>query len=456
METLFEYGKWEPVKRKAELQKSVKDIWSNRKINFNQEDFDEELSEDEIDQRYQPFLKFDGDEIRANNYVGFIQHGEEIIEIYPKVFREYLDNPNENDKRLMLRHIFYWFDYCRKWKFPFNKASLDTFSVNSFPELIIKLIADQFLAGVSNQPLTMYNPIEEALTTPRGTINFKRYINNSLSSGNYQNVECDYEQFMFDNKVNRAIKYCTRVLLNQTKIPENVRLLQEVLFILDEVEDIPCTRHDLECIVLNSFFENYIQIIDSCKLIISQELYSNNSFELSQWCLLFPMEYIFEDFLAGFLEDRFSDNWVVKYQKSDKDLASYDLSNPKAGVFNMQHDIFLTSKPDEKRKIIIDAKYKVRSQDFKTDKKKGVDQKDLYQMVSYAYRRGCTEIFLIYPNITEDINEPDYFYIQSEFNNQDVIKVTTFEIPFWSLENFSPESLAKRLFDVLEKRLSTQ
>jgi 5-methylcytosine-specific restriction enzyme subunit McrC len=30
------------------------------------------------------------------------------------------------------------------------------------------------------------------------------------------------------------------------------------------------------------------------------------------------MEYIFEDFVAGFLEQHFSKDWHVKYQKSDE------------------------------------------------------------------------------------------------------------------------------------------
>lgn len=443
MTLLFEYGKWRTIEDKNVLHQILKDIWKQRMI----VDADTELTEVEIDNHYQPFLQFDDNQIRANNYVGFIQNGDEVIEIYPKIFRQHLPNPNEKDKMLMLRHIYYWFSYCRKWKFPFNQASLDTFHIDEFPELIINLIANQFLETVSKQPLTMYQEIEETLVTPRGSINFKRYINNSFSHGNFQNIECDYEPFLFDNKVNRIIKYCSRILMQQTKFSENIQILQDVVFILDEVEDQYCTVHDVENISLNTFFSDYYNLLDKCKLILSQQLYSSNTYDLSQWCLLFPMEYIFEDFFAGFLEEKFHEQYKVEYQESKEYL-----SNNPPKVFNMQHDILLTTKDGTNRKIIIDTKYKLRDNNFKADAKKGISQTDLYQMISYAFKRGCTDIILVYPNLTENINKYDKFEIISGFERHEKVNVFAIEIPFWSLENM--EDLEKRIIQVVEHNLT--
>jgi 5-methylcytosine-specific restriction enzyme subunit McrC len=440
--TLFEYDKWEKVENSSTLFHSLKTIWLQR----NFADLTEGLEENETDKNYQPFLRFSNNEIRAENYVGFIQTGNDLIEIYPKVFR----NCQEKEKNDMLRHIFFWFNYCRKWKFPFSQAQLDRISIDEFPELIINLIANQFLEAVSNQPLTMYQPIEEAIQTPRGSINFKRYIANSLTNGNFQNIECDYEPFLFDNKVNRVIKYCSRLLMYQTKFSENLQTLQQVVFILDEVEDTPCNIYDIENITINNFFEEYNLILDSCKLIIGQQLYSSNSYDLSQWCLLFPMEYVFEDFVAGFLEQHFSKDWYVKYQKSDEYLATNDLGKK---VFNMQHDIFLISKHSGK-KIIVDTKYKLRSANFKDDPKKNIAQADLYQMTSYAFRRGCTDIFLLYPNLTDKINDPDIFEISSGFKSDDKIKVTAMEIPFWTANKLDTKDLENKLFNTLSAQLN--
>jgi len=439
--TLFEYDKWEKVENSSALLQSLKTIWRQRNFVY----LPEELDENETDKYYQPFLRFSNNEIRANNYVGFIQTANDLVEIYPKVFR----NCPEKDKTDMLSHIFFWFNYCRKWKFPFSQAQLDRLSIDEFPELIINLIANQFLQTVSSQPLTMYQPVEETMQTPRGSINFQRYISNGLSNGNFQNIECDYEPFLFDNKVNRVIKFCSRILMDQTRFAENLQLLQEVVFILDEVEDIPCNSYEVENISLNSFFDEYNKVIDSCKLVLNQQLYSSNTYDLSQWCLLFPMEYVFEDFVAGFLEQHFSKDWYVNYQKSDEYLATNVLGKK---VFNMQHDIFLISKHSDK-KIIVDTKYKLRSRNFKDDPKRDIAQSDLYQMTSYAFRRGCTNVFLLYPNLSDFLNEPDIFDITSGFNKGDKITVAAIEIPFWTEDNFDAKTLENKLYNTLRTQL---
>jgi 5-methylcytosine-specific restriction enzyme subunit McrC len=159
--------------------------------------------------------------------------------------------------------------------------------------------------------------------------------------------------------------------------------------------------------------------------------------------MLFPMEYIFEDFIAGFLKMHFSKNWSVQFQKSDKYLSD----EPKA--FNMQHDILLVNKADPSMQIIVDTKYKIRDQSYKNLIKKGISEPDMYQMTSYAFKRACKEVFLIYPNISEEINEPDIFHINSGFNPKDIVKVTAIEVPFWSVNNF--ELLEANLIESLSK-----
>jgi 5-methylcytosine-specific restriction enzyme subunit McrC len=437
MAFLFEYGNWIEISNEDELKNMLEVIWGERLL-WKEETDNEESTGKGL---YQPFIQFDGNKIRARNHSGFIQRADELIEIYPKVFR----NGNCQDKSLMLSHVFYWLSYCRKWKFPFTEAGLNTKEIDSFPELIIHLITNQIYTAVANQPLAQYQAVEEALVTPRGSINFTRYINNSLSKSNFHQIECDHEPFLFDNKVNRIIKYCVRLLLNKTHLSENIRVLQEIVYILDEVRDIPCKIQDIESTSLNSFYEEYNQVLNSCRIILDQQLYSNTPYDMSQWCLLLPMEYIFEDFIAGFLETNFSDKWKVEYQKSNKNLTS----NPEA--FQMQHDIFLTLRKNKEKKIILDTKYKLREPSFKEDKKKGISQTDMYQVTSYAFRRGCKDLLLLYPNVNEELKGSDCFSIQSEFPGDNIITVTAAEVPFWSIEEFS--SLTTKLHDFFSNEL---
>lgn len=438
MTVLFEYGKWHSISDRARLMPLLNDMWLHRKIL----DENGEVPEGEDEKKYQPFLKFDGDKIQAKNYVGFIQNGDEVIEIYPKVFKDHFPEPDSNQKNLMFQHIFFWFNYCKRLNFPFNQVSLDTLDVESFPELIIRLFASKFYEVLSEQPLAMYQQLEEPLLMPRGSINFKRYINNSLSYGKYHAIECDYEPFLYNNKVNQIIKYCARLLAPQTKNWETSRLLQEVTYILDEVDDIYCTINDIDRIRLNSHFTDYITLLDFCRLILNQQLYARNEYDLSQWCLLFPMEYIFEDFIAGFIEENFSDKWEVKFQKSEM----YLCNQPQ--VFKMKNDIFLSQK-NGGTQIIIDTKYKVRASGFENNPKRGIYQPDLYQMVSYAFKRGCSNVLMIYPEESNGNNSSDEFKITSGFDEKREINVKAIGIPFYTLNNIG--DLESSLRSVLDK-----
>ncbi|UPK70966.1 McrC family protein [Chitinophaga filiformis] len=416
MYILFEYGDHISVTDRIGLEIYLHSLWQNHKELWK----DQMPEADDLPKReFQPFISFDGVRAKANNFVGFIHYGNELLEIYPKVFRQML-NPN---KELMHQHLFYWFSYCKKIKFPFNQSFLNNFDSDYFPELIIYLIANQINEVVNTKPYSAYEEVEEALLMPRGKINFGRYTRN-LAFGKSQYIDCDYEPFVYDNKVNRVIKYCVRLLLSKTVVPETQRILNGTINVLDEVEDQVCSITQLNQIKIPTLFVDYEDVMHSCRMIIENQVYSYVEYEMKNWSVLFPMEYIFEDFISGFLKKHFNQEFDIESQKSEL----YLHQDPQ--TFNLQHDILLTNRKT-KEKIIIDTKYKPRWGLSVSDKKKGVSQSDMYQMISYAYRRGTDKVILLYPNTSDKLAEDYMFTVQKSKENEH-IKIKVVDIPFWS------------------------
>lgn len=419
METLFEYGKQITVKDRNRLEAYLCYLWQDYKnlwIKENQE------SENLVNLNYQPFISFDGDKAKANNFIGFINNSDNSLEIYPKVFQ----NMQNLNKDLMHRHLFFWFSYCKKIKFPFNQSFLDNFEIERFPELIIYLIAKQINEIVATKPYSAYEEVEEALLTPRGRINFCRYTN-SLSTGKHQFIDCDYEPFVYDNKVNRIVKHCVRLLLTQTTIAETQRILNEIVHILHEVEDQAYSINQLNQIQVPTLFDEYQDVMQCCRMILENQIYSHAEYEMKNWSLLFPMEFVFEDFISGFLKEHFSKDFEVESRKSELFL------HQDPNTFNLQHDVLLTNKRT-KEKIIIDTKYKPRWNLKQSDNKRGVSQADMYQMISYAYRRGIEKVILIYPNTSENLQEDYVFKIQKSIASEE-IRIKVVDVPFWSSIN---------------------
>ncbi len=453
--THYEFGNWSDYNKGFEsLEKHLIDVWKTRKELFDEEEIETLINDDEEHKKpdYQPFLSLSHkSKIRARNWVGFIQDEDQLIEIYPKVFKQ-----NTPSKESMLRHIFFWMDYCSKIKFPNTQAGLNTDNIDSFPELIIYLMASHIKTILEEKPLSLYQETEERMQMPRGRINFQRYINNSLVNGSWHQLECDHEPFLFDNSVNRIIKYCARLLEQQTKIDSNKNLLRDITFILDEVEDVPCTIHDLQRIKLNAFFEEYHIALDYCKMILEQQLYNAEAYDMKRWTMLFPMELLFEDFIAGFVKEHLDKDWKVEFQKGE----IYVVDEPK--VFKMKHDIFLTNKETNKetnKTIIIDTKYKLRSASDKADKKRGVSQADLYQMITYAVKRGCKDVVLVYPCSISDAEKskdekPVTFKIKSGFDKNHQISISVVELPFWMDGDFDKNTIIDALSNNIEKLIS--
>jgi 5-methylcytosine-specific restriction enzyme subunit McrC len=178
-------------------------------------------------------------------------------------------------------------------------------------------------------------------------------------------------------------------------------------------------------------------------MILENQLYSYQEYEMKNWSLLFPMEYIFEDFITGYIHKHFSNKFEVESQKSDL----YLHTNPNA--FNLQHDILLTNKETGKH-IIVDTKYKPRWNLQKSDPKKGVAQSDMYQMISYAYRRGTDRVLLIYPNTSDKLTE-DHVFIINKGTKDEIIKIKAIDVPFWSLQGhtYIEENLKVKLGNIL-------
>jgi 5-methylcytosine-specific restriction enzyme subunit McrC len=171
------------------------------------------------------------------------------------------------------------------------------------------------------------------------------------------------------------------------------------------------------------------------------------------------MEYVFEDFIFGFMEKHLNDIQGIenlRFQKSDLYLAKLHENN----VFNLQHDIYFEYYG---KKIIADTKYKIIDSSKKSSKNKdykhGVSQSDLYQVISYSIRRKAKDIFLIYPQtlIEQQEGKRDKtitFKITDEFSgvniDVNVVKVPVINNKFPEIDQL--QSL-QRNFDHTEKKL---
>lgn len=389
MINLFEYQNRVDIQGSLDgLEGFLDEIWNNRERNSFYLDNDDKKIES------QQFLQFihKANELKSNKYVGVIHYEGNKINLLPKIFYDSDKVYSEKEINQIQNHILWWLSYCRKIKFPNYQASLGS-SKSSFFEVLIYLFSKYTRELLNSSIYQQYEEVNSELSFIKGRLNTSEYINQNLSTGRWHRLNCNYDAFVFDNQFNRIIKYVATLLFNVTENQENKKNLREILFILDDVSDEKVTAEQCSRISFNPMFGEFETVRDYCQLFLSNCVSFDYKNELKLFAFLLPMEYVFEDFIFGFIDKELEDV-KAKAQRSDTYL-------DEEKTFNLKPDLWIKTV---EKSLIADTKYKIVYSDEK-DPKKGISQNDLYQMLAYAVRFDVDEIILFYPNTLKQIQE---------------------------------------------------
>ena len=414
MINLFEYQNKVDIQDSFEgLEGFLDEIWNSREKNS----FYSENGNDKIES--QRFLQFihKSNELKSNKYVGVIHYEGNKINLLPKIFFDTEKEYQTKEVNQIQNHILWWLSYCRKIKFPNYQASLGS-AKSDFFEVLIYLFSKYTRELLNSSIYQQYEEVNRELTFIKGRLNTYEYINENLSKGKWHKLNCTYDAFVFDNEFNRIIKYVTTLLFNVTSSQDNKKNLREILFILDEVSDERATAEQCSRISFNPMFGEFETVRDYCQLFLTNCISFDYKNDLKLFAFLLPMEYVFEDFIFGFIDKELK-KVTAKAQRSDTYL-------DEGKAFNLKPDLWL--KTDHKS-LIADTKYKIVYSDEK-DPKKGVSQNDLYQMLAYAVRFEVDEIILFYPNtIKQGQEEETELTIKDALAAGKEISIRAFQLP---------------------------
>ena len=421
MINLFEYQNRVENKKGFEgLEGFLDEIWNNReKYSF----YSDDSNDSDESQRFLQFIH-KSNELKSTKYVGVIHYGENKINLLPKIFYDSQKEYSNNDIVQIHNHILWWLSYCRKIKFPNYQTSLGS-TKSDFFEVLIYLFSKYTRELLSSSIYQQYEEISEELSFIKGRLNTGKYVRENLSTGKWHKLNCTYDAFIVDNEFNRIIKYVTTLLFNVTLNQENKKNLREILFILDEVSDERATAEQCMNITFNPMFGDFETVRDYCVLFLSNSVSFNYKNELKLFAFMLPMEYVFEDFIFGFIDKELPDV-SAKSQRTDVYL-------DEGKTFNLRPDLWLKTN---KRSLIADTKYKIVYSD-NSDPKKGISQSDIYQMLSYAIRFDVNEIILFYPTTIKQNKENETeFLIKDSLAKGKEITIKVYQLPILNIDLF--------------------
>lgn len=395
---------------KSGLIEYLNEVWINRLMFGLESIFIDDTGDYSVKQ---PFFSFTHDNrIKANNYVGFTHWQQTRFEVLPKVFEG-------KEAEELWPHLIYWLSYCRKVNFPFSTVDTSFKDTNDFPEALIYTFALHTRTVIQSTPFSRYESLTEESEIMKGRLDFNQYLNEKFTKGNPHKLVIEHTPLLYNNLLNQIIKSVAVRLQGVCRFEDTFHILQDIVFQMEEVDEVNVTTVDCDRVHLNRLYAEYSQVLHMCKFFLSDGHLSNDTGSYQSFSFMLPMELIFEDYVAGFLERQFDERYITSYQSRGW-LTDQN-------VFQLRYDIVLKNRRTG-NSIIVDAKYKMRSYDGKG--KKGIYQDDLYQMLAYAVRKNCNQVVLLYPEHSKSKPSVDKLSISSEMFSEGPVKIYAANIPF--------------------------
>ena len=325
-----------------------------------------------------------GKVITAKNYVGVIttRDGTEI-EILPKLTLEG-DSSDEAVRKLFLTMLRTVQEAPFK---TFRTAHLNT-SRMRLMDLFVRMFLNEVHRLIQCGLKSDYTVNQSNETCVRGKIVFSEHIRKNLL--HRERIFVEYDVFSVDCPENRLVKSTAVYLQRHATDLQNRKDLRMVLSVMDQV---PVSKHVeqdfLRCGQSRSMAD-YQRLLELCRVFLQGKSFTAFSGGQAALALLFPMERVFESYVAAVLRQHLdSKRYRVHVQVKGKYL--FELPQKQ---FALRPDLVIEDLNSSER-TVLDTKWKLLSPQWHNY---GISQADMYQMYAYQKEYAAKQTVLLYPH----------------------------------------------------------
>jgi 5-methylcytosine-specific restriction enzyme subunit McrC len=359
--------------------------------------------------------------ITARNYVGLITMSDgTVIEILPKIADGEITV--SETKQIFLEMLKTLNDVNFK---DFNVSSLHTERL-SLLEIFIKMFLDEVTILTKQGLKAAYTPIESNEKFYKGKLLASQNLKHNLV--NKERFFVRYDDFNINRPENRLIKSTISFLLKATRDVRNRQLASRLLTYFDKVGFSTNYEGDFSRCFADRSVSHYQKALSWCRVFLRGNSFTAFAGSEVALALLFPMEKVFESFIATRFRKHLGTGINIRTQDN-----RYSLFDSPSRAFALRPDIVLEF---DERTIVLDTKWKLLTDSARN---KGISQSDMYQMYAYSKKYEADGIVLVYPN-SNLINRTNI-----SFASDDNVKVS---VSFIDLRNVE-DSISKLLDDIV-------
>lgn len=212
----------------------------------------------------------------------------------------------------------------------------------------------------------------------------------------------EHDEFSTNRPENRLLHSALRQALLLSTSQANQQLCRELVFVFADVPISKQPRFDFQRIRLNRDMGYYEDALAWARLILEEESPLTGTGRHIAPSLLFPMEAVFEAFVAKHLTRQLVRPLILKTQARSHHLVRHREQN----WFRLKPDLLI--RRSNRDVLVLDTKWKLLDAlKANGSEKYGLSQADFYQLHAYgqSYLDGKGDVVLIYPK-TDAFDHP--------------------------------------------------
>jgi len=334
------------------------------------------------------------DRIMARQMVGMVSAKGCSLEILPKVDPDTaLGEPEGNVRDRLVRML----DVALGLNLDIGAEAAIARQKNTLLEILIDAFAKRLLAEVRRGLPRSYIQCEEDLPALRGRLDVTRqFTRNAVRP---DRLACRFDQLEADTPLMRIMAAAVVFLARHVRAHETRRKLDELRHALADIPQMPIPRLPWQAVRIDRTNRRWEALFGLARLLLQRDWQATHHAAKAPegLTLLFPMNDLFEKYIAVLLRRALAGSGIEVIDQGGHRacLGTYTGAHIDSGeVFRTKPDIML--RRGREVVAIIDTKWKKLSLD-PLDRKHGVSQADVYQLMAYARLYRTAELMLLYP-----------------------------------------------------------
>lgn len=286
----------------------------------------------------------------------------------------------------------------------FRHIQTDSAKLSAAQMPLLEIFISEFLLAVENIVKrglrSNYRQRQDNLFALRGKLLSSPHLRQNMFRADRFFTE--HDEFTTNRPENRLLHAALCRVLLLTGTQANQQLARELDFVFFDVPPSTQTRVDFQQVRLDRGMGYYATALAWARLILNEESPLTGSGDHTAPSLLFPMEAVFEAFVAKHLARQLTPPHILKTQARSHHLVRHRDRD----WFRLKPDLLV--RDSDQDLLVLDTKWKLLDglKANGTDKY-GLSQSDFYQLHAYgqSYLDGEGDVVLIYPK-TDSFDRP--------------------------------------------------